>query len=498
MRRGFIFGFILLSVILVAALVQANIQSCKDDFKATESVHAKSLAKICYTQLEGGDVDLYIVEDKDAVLLITLATKKIKNSQFPCQEVWADPSPGEYELFVDCNLNGKYDADANEPFDNFTVTAVAGTGRAERAGELSNYAWMYDSEDQKLSKEVLKISLFSEGEDIELRNISIKSSGPGNDSEIESIDIYASDVLIGSVEPAYSQDNGEAVIFPDFLLEQGIAENISIVYNMKETTPEGNYSFSVNSINGEGLVSQKIITFAGLPINSGVLTVLSEKTCLGELTLALESNPVASGMNVVAAMQGLTGCENKKIILRPNPCGSSLQNEVCSCISGADGCSCNLTSSTSKTLYACIDKNQDNDMIDFGEYDFEDLVITEPEPETEEAGGAEEIGIGENITEINITEETGEKTGITGGVISKLKGAISGTSILFILLEITLLLILLVLVVIMFRLKSSRSSEITETGDEKKKETAEKSSRRKNRIKKQKQEPAENSTTEEI
>ena len=485
MRRLFIFGFILLSAILVATLVQASIQSCKDDFKTTESVYVKSLSKICYSPDDGADVDLYVVEDKDAPLLVAISSKKIKNSQFPCVEVWADPAPGAYDIFVDCSVNGLYDPGSNEPFDNFTITAVAGKGKAEKIDKIFDSIWMNDPEDINFAKEMLKITLTAEGEDIDLQNITLKSSGTGNDIGIGSVDLYADDVLIGSAEPVYSENDGQTIIFPNLILEKGVSKTLSIVYNTQETTAEGNYSFSVILINGKGAISEKDIKFTGLPINSGVLTVLPEKTCLGKLNLSLEPNPVALGDAVVATMQELTGCENKKIVLRQNPCGSSLKEEICSCVSGDTGCACSFVFSRSQTLHACIDKNQDSDMVDFGEYDFKDLTIKEPEVEQKVEGNITEI----NMT--NLTEKTGiEETGVTGGIISELKSKISGTSTLFILLELTLVLILVVLVMIMLRLKGPRATDTLKQSEE------EKHGKQASRKKTRKQESSEPTTEE--
>ena len=117
-----------------------------------------------------------------------------------------------------------------------------------------------------------------------------------------------------------------------------------------------------------------------------------------------------------------------------------------------------ITPEKSGTYYVCIDKNQDGDYTDFGEFAFNDLVIIEPEPQKEK------VNITEQTTEINETKvinET-EKTSIAGGIIGELKERISGTDSLFVLLEITLLLMLFVLILILLRLRRPTSRNLVE------------------------------------
>lgn len=445
-------------VLVLAGLVQADLLACKDQFKMTESVDIKSTAILCNNIEENSEVTLYIVEEKDALVLNVIQTEEILNSQFSCVGVWLEPLVGEYDVFVDCIDNENYDP--LEPFDSFTVIAVKGSVSVS-FGEKNpvEHSWMYDPEDPRFSNEMMQLKLTGSGEDVQLGNIVLSSFGTGNDAEIERIEIYLdennngkpdeNEEIIGESE-GYTEDNGRAEISLYYTLEKNTQVNILIVYEMRETTPEGEYVLTVNSVSGTGADSVETVDFSGLPLNSAKKTVLPEKTCLGELFLVLEPNPVGSGKTVTARMFGLSGCQGKEVTVRLNPCGSSLEEEICSCTVGESGeeCQCDFVSYRSLTYHACMDKNQDGDMVDFWEYAFEDLIIQEPEPEEE----IEEEGIAE---EINVSEEIIEEEGatITGGVIEGLKERFSGMSSFFILLEITLLLILLVMILILFKLR---------------------------------------------
>ena len=446
----------------------------KNEFTNLQDVYLKSTA-LCAPNTKA---DVYVVTDKQqwsvGDLLIDVRTSGFQTTdlldgKIPLKKIWSNPSSGSYDIIVDCNSNGQYDLYVDQVDSisavGFKVTAVAGKGKAALSErEIKDDAWMYDSEESNLDNDMFEITLSSEGENIDLKNITIQAGGTGNDTEIAKIGIYVDGSLIGSAEPAYLEDDGITMILPSIVIEEANPKNLLIVYSMKETTPEGNYKLSVTSVYGEGLSSGKSIQFSGLPLNSATKTVLPKKTCLGQIVLNLEPSPVDLKAEVAAKITGLTGCQSKKIILRPNPCASSLTEELCSAVSGDDAGTCNFTALKGQTVYACIDKNQDGDMVDFGEYTLKDLLLTQP-VEKEKGNFTEMINITEGIN------ETGKKEGITGGIIAELKEKISGTSSLFILLEITLLLILLVLVVIMVRLKSSRRIETTQHSQESQEKT---------------------------
>ena len=461
--------FVILTGILAFALVSAETTNPwsagsngeeKNEFTTSQEVYVKS-TKLCEPFTE---VNLYITENKGLWLsgddLVDMRGTSdiiiLSNYNIPLTRIWSNPSVGEYDLAVDCNQNGKYDLgiDKIDSFDDlgFKVTAIAGTASALKSKQdVGNHSWSYDPEEPNLNNKMLQLSLLARGENVELDNLTIRASGTGNDLEIAGIIVYAGSLMIGSLEPAFSGDNGVSVVSLDYTLEKDVEIDISIIYEMKDTTTEGEFALIVESISGTGEISKKNIKLSGLPILSGKKIVFPKKSCLGILNLELTPNPAQKGANVLAKITGLDGCKDKEIVLRLNPCGSSLQEKISSCVVGENGQGCEMqfTSSTSKTYHACIDKNKDNDYIDFGEYDFEDLVIFVQEPEETNITGT-------NITqEINITEQNETGT-ITGGIIVELQEKISSAGSLFILLEITLLLILFVLVMIMFRLRPMR------------------------------------------
>lgn len=466
-------------LILATALVQASIQVCGDkDFKTTESVSVKSVGKICYNA--GETVKLYIVEDRNALELAILQSKDVPNSQFPCTKIWesADIIPGDFDVFADCNSNGLYDLNANEPFDSFNVTATKGTGSASLGAQnIGNHTWIYNSEEDNLINEMIQIALTAKAEDIALNKLAIKAAGSGDDTQIEKISVYIDANNNGKFDSSdtaeeeigngvYTSNDGLVEIEVAYTLKKDVQTNILIVYTMKKTTPTGEFSFAVNSIIGTGIVSEEAISFSGTGtlLNSGTKTVLSAEICVGALILNLIPNSVMVNESATAKVSGLTGCEGKRISLRINSCSPSSQEELGSCTIGEDGAGCDasIVASKNATVYSCIDKNQDNDMTDFGEYNFQNLIVNEPEKTAEEETG--ETSKQEVENETNITEEG---KSITGEIVGELKEKVAGTSTLFLFLEVTLLLILLVLVMILFKLKGSRSEGTEESKEEK-------------------------------
>ncbi len=471
-KMGKLWMLFLMSIILIMG-VQAQIQSTKNTYLSSEPVYVKSTAQLCNNIPPGDNVELYVVQNKEWTAGDSLNdargdSQEIPNSVFSSKKIWNSPLAGDYDIIIDCIENGKYDS--LEPIDSlfeigFRVTAVAGKGKAEVGQKnIGNHSWMYDSEEPDLDNEMLQLSLLAEGEDIELGNITIKASGAGDDTRIDRLEIYLdenkngkvddNEIIIGDSQPAYLEDDGKVVLELDYTLTNNMADNILIVYTMKETISEGEFSLKVESLYGVGESSEKSIMFSGLPISSGVKTVLQEKTCLGTLTLELIPNPAVKDSEVIAKTSGLSGCQGEIIVLRLNPCGSSIKEDISSCIVGEEGCDISFNSSKSGTHHVCIDKNKDGDLVDFGEYAFEDLVVIEPVVEsvniTEEVNVSEFEEGKEVVVEEEIEEEGEERAGITGSFIEDL----AGTGSFFILLEVTLLLILFVLVMIMFRLKA--------------------------------------------
>ncbi|GEM_PF-2996242 len=445
----------------------------KNIFKTTDSVYLKS-GKLCEP---ADEVDVYIVEDSDnwtdgdALDDVRGAPEPVAliNSAIPLTQIWESPDGGKYDIVVDCNKNGQYDefVDKIDSFSGpgFEVEAVAGGAKAERgSNDMGDHKWQYDPEEPDFVNEMLQLSLTASGEDVELINMTISALGSGDDTEISALEVYVdedsdgklgdNETLIGDSQPAYEDDNGETTIDLDYFLTKNVKENIIIVYRMKENASKGEFSFRVDSITGMGGDSGNIIKFSGLPIESGEKTVISEKTCLGEVSIVLSPNPAKTGESVKAAISGLEGCGGREASLRSNPCGSSTPKVVGSCILKEDSCNISFKASSSLTYYICVDKNDDNDSVDFGEYAYEDLAIESP------AGNVTSVEENETETEENETaeeEETEEEVknttgGITGG-ITGIGAEITETNSFFILLEVTLLLILFVLVMILFRLR---------------------------------------------
>ena len=431
-------GFVLffaVAVLMSFVFVQADINIIQtknskgvvtDKFYTSDEVYLKSTAALCSCIPES--VDVYIINSGEVVLSDVRGQQQevtlTNNCQIPINtKIWDTPQAGDYDVIVDCDKSGSYNPNT-EPKTSFTVQFKKGSASAELGAKSpKNHSWQYDPERPDLINEMLQLSLLAEGENVKLENITIKASGTGNDTEIDKLEVYVDEnnngkldegeIMIGDSQPAYEGDNGETTILLDSFLVKDVAESILIVYKMKETVSEGEFSLSVKSIYGKGEQSEEAIEFSGFPISSNVKKVLPQKTCLGQMVLELNPNPAPEGSNVIAKISNLTGCENKTIILKKNPC-SFVTGDIASCISTDTGCVLNFTALESKRYYVCIDKNGDGDMTDFLESAFEDLVIV-VEEEEEEINITEEVNVTENITEGGVTGEVVKETELLEG-----------------------------------------------------------------------------------
>jgi hypothetical protein len=461
--------FLTLIIFFGVSFVQASIIQTKNslgvvtaNFSTSDEVFLKSTSGLCNNAYS--EVNVYILNSVNTALTDVRGEPQeinlTKDYQIPSNtKIWANPSAGNYDVIIDCDQNGEYSP--LEPKTSFSVNFKKGSGNASIGIEIPNHSWQYDPEQSDLLNEMLQIKLLAEGEDINLSKITIKASGTGtgDDTQLDALEVYIdgnnngkldeNEVAIGDSQPAYLQDNGTTVIGLDHTLTSGIAENILIVYKMKENVTEGNFSFSVIGLSGLGAQSGEEIKFSGFPINSSVKKVLAKKTCLGSLALVFEPNPVNRGENTVAKVSNLTGCDNKTVFLRVTSCNYQSGN-IGNCVLKNDTCQLNLSSPENIIYYACIDKNNNNEETDFGEFTFSNMIVNANNliNQTNQTNQT-------SVELITVTNNTNSgNPSVTGNVVGGLfDGSLKGV---FILLEITLILILVVLVIISFKLKGNK------------------------------------------
>lgn len=477
-------------LLVSASFVQAEIESSKQKYKAGEIVSVRNTATLCTDIGKEENVSLYIVENQDEwgvgdeLVDVRGEPQEVPNKAFPYTMVWKDSEKGFYDSVIDCDTDKKYSI--REPVNAgylFEVEIVPGDG-AVSIGEknIGNHTWRYDPEEASSENIMMQFKLLAGIEDVTLHNITIQALGNGNDAFIDTLEVYVDEnnngeldeeeIMIGDSQPAYASDNGVSVIVLDYILTKDISESFLIVYQMKENATKGEFSLKINSIEGVGADSEKIISFTGLPLESGKASVLTPKTCLGSLGLELapESVPVA-GENIKAIISGLEECNGFEVALMTTPCDSSAPKKVDSCKVKGEGCEFNLTAQVTRAFYACLDKNEDGDTADTGENVRAILTVGVPGAKLNETAG------NENETEIEegtAEEEGKETTPITGNAIDEIKQKLAETGSFFILLEVTLLLILFVLVMILFRLRPTLRSSEEDLEEEKPKEEGKK------------------------
>jgi len=475
-------------VILCPVFVQAFsepeiIKTNKARYNTGESVYVLSTVggsdKLCRSNSDE-EVKLYIVESKEewsngaSFEDVREEPTLIKNSKFSNKRVWIGDKAGTYNLIVDCDDNQQYD-EVNEPLfgAGFEVVPKKGSGRVFKGNSIKGFSWFFDAEEPDLEKEILRFNILAEDESIELSNLTVNSVFPKNSSFI--LEVYIDknnngmlnpvDVMIGSVEV----NEVKEVIDLDYTLSMGSEEKIIFVFRMNGDYLTGDYKVKLVSIFGNGIATNERIPFLGVPFESNVMTVLDKKSCLGSLNLVLSSNSVQQGEVVIARFSNLTGCDNNKVFLRTSPCYDVPIKEVGFCVLSGGACKIDIEEAVGGSYYACSDKNQDKDFIDFGEFDVEELVV-------------EVLEVVEEVVDEEIVDETEEDSVITGEVVNEEEANsgvgdlvsagkidIEASSTLIVLVEVTLLLILFVLILILFKLKGP-NAPVENMDDEEKEE----------------------------
>jgi hypothetical protein len=445
-------------MILVSGFVNAKIMTTKDQYTSVDSISVKSDQNpLCFAA--EGDVHLYVVEKDDFSDGDKLDDVRGDFTEFPnsmeTEKVWENPTVGEYNVIVDCDTNGKYDV--GEPIDDgFNVVFKRGSGEiVEGEKNPGDFSWYYDSEEIELDVMMMQLKLSASFEDIAFNNITVEFDFPGS-NKIEKLDVYVDkndngnlddgDDVIGWVEPGTLR---EGFFFLDYTLKAGSDKDLFFVYKMKEDSDEGEYKLKVVSIYGNGVVSDKLIRFFGSPISSSVMTVLPEKTCLGETSLEFTPNPAVENSKVVAKISSLSGCDGEKVLLKKDPCYMFNKPNIGSCVVLNGECEVNLAALEGK-YFACIHKNNDQDFGDFGEFATQDLTLEVLEVEGDEEDTMQDLG--DNSDDENTITGNVVNEGVQG-LSDELAVDFGANSSFMVLLEVTLLLILFVLILILFKLK---------------------------------------------
>ncbi len=457
-----LFTVLLSQIILAQSLNPGSASSTgskKDSFSVTQAVYVKSDDVVCTINKT---VDLYIINSqivwKNGDNLTDLRGEPQKvtttmGADLPLTKIWDEPKSGEYDIVVDCNGNGMYDADPFlEPVDDttaigFTVTAPKGSAKVSLGSRNPvNRTFQFDPELPFAINEMLQIGVIVEIEDIIMENITFEAFGTGNEQDIELVQIYAdingngeedlTDVEVW--EGKYSVDNGKVAASFQYNLTKNTTTNFIFIYTLRPEA-KGNFSINVLSASGRGIDSDKVIDFSSLPLSSNVLQVLAAKICSGKLTFELSPSSAKPLSGIKASVGNLTLCEGKVASIKENSCASL--NVSCSCAVGASGCECNFVAgSENKNYFTCVDKNSDNDYLDFGESISKEFVVIKEVKLPEE--------VKENVTNVSVGE-------VTGKVVEEEKPqAQEKVNLVFVAIEVTLVLILVVLLLILIALAS--------------------------------------------
>ncbi len=437
--------------------VSASIKTTKSNYTTIEQIYVTSTVGandyLCRSQTPLEQVKLYIVNNKDvwkegdSFEDARDSPTDIPNSKFSSKLAWDSPVKGNYDLIVDCNDNKKYEESIEPIFNSgFTVVPKEGNGKIFVNNQIKSFSWQYDPEEQKLSNEILNFRISAEREDIKLNNITVELATPDNASL--DIEIYLDknnngilnpvDVLIGSISPKSKKETFSL----DYLLNKGTNESVLVVYKTSENSINGDYSLKIDSLSGTGSSSEATIKFFGLPLISNLMSITDKKTCVGSISLEFDPNPAFKQSAVISKIINISGCDGKEAFIKSNVC--YIPSNKISCTLKDNKCEININALAGK-YYACIDKNNDGDFIDLGEFTSKELLVKAEEDNKNESEESE-------IVFTNITKSTNPITGRVIGTDNLVK-FFKNQNPFMIILEATLLIILFVLILIFIRLK---------------------------------------------
>ena len=174
--------------------------------------------------------------------------------------------------------------------------------------------------------------------------------------------IDSNDEIIGEV----NSEELKSTIPIKYTLETLSAKNLLFVYEMKEKNDLGSFSLSLVSLEGKGEISEKLIQFSGPQISSSEIKIIKGKSCIGTITMSFTPQSVNKGDIVSIVVGNLSGCDSNQVFIQSTPCYNPSGLTIGKCTLKEGACSLNAIATVEKN-YACIDKNNDGDKIDFGE-----------------------------------------------------------------------------------------------------------------------------------
>lgn len=492
MKKGSIVITTILFLVLVTVIasVSATIDTqttrgkITNEFLTTDSIIVKSGSNLCNGVFDS--VALYIVnKDSGDALVDIRGEPNIINltSSYALPRniiVLENPEVGDYEAIIDCDQNGVYHP--LEDKKSFKVTLKAGSGIYLAGESINDFEWSYDVEEPDLVKPMLQLKFQSIGEDIDVRNITLKANGLGNDRSLESI-LIINDVngnglieedeeVLGMVTPAYSSNNGAVLVPVDLRIVEGIDYYVILAYVLDSTVSTGEYYFVVRNVYGRGVLSERTIAFSGDDVASARMNVVESNSCLGSINLGFEPSVVVGNMTIDVLVQNMSGCSGITAEVRSRGCDVPGLFTIGTCELGDDSCIVEHYARESIVVYGCVDKNNDGDYNDLGESTNRELIVY-PESVLNDGDGTVE----ENIDDLEVVDvnedENNPETDLTEIDVldeSNLEGfdKITGSSIILgegmdsfgaalVVFELTLLLILFVLIMILFKLRSPGS-----------------------------------------
>jgi len=228
---------------------------------------------------------------------------------------------------------------------------------------------------------------------IDMQSVKIKGVGTGDETKLHTVKLYNDNGDFGELSPAdilldtktFSQDNGEITLsFQQHKVPVGQVKYYLVVYEMGTHDAGDTFSFQVTNVVGRKDTDNSIVTFNGIPFNSGTKTVLGvgeePPVPLGMGAALLTLNPTSGipGAVVTATVSGLTAeTEGKMAYVKQYSC---VGPKVVECLITSQGkCSGTFSSQPYNGMYAyygCIDLDNDGKYNSAGEQSHKLLTLS--------------------------------------------------------------------------------------------------------------------------
>jgi ribosomal protein S8E len=275
----------------------------KNLFYTNEIVYTKSTTNITTSSIQ---VRVYVITNKDnwsdgtplTGYKTYISTMTDDAGYLPNTPIWNPPLiVGSYDIVVDVGNDGFYNSSI-DLVDSLTTTGfvVNTTPKPSLSVALGqntpkDHTWYPEINGSSHLNVMIQMNITAGSvEDVKITDVYLQASGTGNDktgiNTVELVWDTSGDGVFNQNEVflslnKYEKDDGFVDLkLNDFILPVNGSTNFIVIYKMDSDCclNQETFSFQVNHVSAEGVNSHEVATINGLPINSAVKTIVTNRT----------------------------------------------------------------------------------------------------------------------------------------------------------------------------------------------------------------------------